>query len=76
MRKERVPMPRWAALGGLVAGAWTVRAHRFVRHIATAAFDAIVDGNLADRTDGFVVESRDAQGGAELFIEAAQILQM
>ena len=47
-----------------------------VGDVTGAAFDAIVNGNLTDRADGFVVESRNAQCGAQFFVELAQILQV
>ncbi len=45
----------------------------FVGDVARPALDAIVDGDLADGAEGFVVEGRNAEGGAQLFVELAQI---
>lgn len=59
-----------------MARAGTVCTDRLVGDITGAAFYAVVDRNLADRADGFVVESRNAECGAELFVELAQILQV
>ena len=53
-----------------------VRADGFVGHVADAAFDAVVDANLTDRTEGFVVKRRHAQRGTQLFVEFAQIFEM
>jgi hypothetical protein len=59
-----------------VAAAWLVGADSFVGHVAYAAFDAVVDADLADRAEGFVVKSGDAERGAQFFIEPAQIFEM
>jgi len=48
----------------------------FVGYIAGAALDAVVDGNLADRPERFVVEGRNTKRGAQFFIELAEILQV
>jgi hypothetical protein len=48
----------------------------FVRNIARAALYAIVDGNLAYGTERFVVKGWNTKGGAQFFIELAEILQM
>lgn len=48
----------------------------FIRDVARAALDTIVDGNLADGAEGFVVKSRNAESGTKFFIELAQIFQM
>src|SRR5260370_13868703 len=57
-------------------GTGTVRADGFVGDVAGAAFDAIVAGELADRAESFVVEGRNAEGGAQFFIELAQISEV
>src|SRR5258708_27653996 len=67
---------RQSPRAGSVAGSGAVRPDGFVRHITGAAFDTIVNGNLADRAKRFVVKSRNAQSGAQLFVEFAQALQM
>src|SRR5438067_5372576 len=54
----------------------TMRANRFVRHVALAAAYAIVNAHLAHRTERFVVKSRHAQRRAQLFVELAQVLQV
>jgi hypothetical protein len=59
-----------------VAGAGLVRADGFVGDVADAAFDAVVDANLADRTESFVVESGDAERGKQFFVELAQTFEM
>src|SRR5258708_2893950 len=53
-----------------------MRAYCFVRNVASAAFDAVVHGNLADRPESFVIKSRHVKGGAQLFIKLAKILQV
>ena len=58
----------------MAAGA--VRADGFVRDVAGAAFDAIVDADLADGAEGFVVKSWNAESGAQLFVESAQAFEM
>jgi len=47
-----------------------------VRDVAFAAFDAVVDTDLADRAKGFVIEGGNAKGGAQFLVELAQILQV
>src|SRR5207237_8298747 len=54
----------------------TMRANRFVRHVALAAAYAIVNAHLAHRTERFVVKSRHAQRRAQLLVELAQVLQV
>ena len=44
----------------VVAGARVVSADRFIGDVAGAAFHAVVNGNLADRAEGFVVIGRNA----------------
>src|ERR1700676_818083 len=51
----------------------TVRADGFVGDVAGAAFDAIVDGDLANGAESFVVEGRHAECRAQLFVELAQV---
>jgi hypothetical protein len=58
----------------LPAGA--VGADGFVGDVAGAAFDAIVDGDLADGAEGFVVKGGHAEGCAQLFVELAQVGEM
>ena len=58
----------------MAAGA--VGADGFVWDVASAAFDAVVDADLADGAEGFVVESWNAESGAQLFIESAQTFEM
>ena len=48
----------------------------FVGNVTRAALDAIVDGDLADGTERFVVEGRNTKGGAQFFIELTEILQV
>jgi hypothetical protein len=48
----------------------------FVGNVASAAFDAIVDGDLADGAERFVVKGRNTKSGAQFFIELAEILQV
>src|SRR5258707_3305035 len=59
-----------------VAGSGAVRADSFVRNVTNTAFNAVVHGNLADRAESFVVKSWHVEGGTQLFIELAQILQV
>ncbi len=50
-----------------------VGAYRFVRDVAGTAFHAVVDAELADGAEGFVVKGGDTESGAEFFVELAQI---
>src|SRR6266850_7982050 len=59
-----------------VTALFAVGADGFVRHIALAALDAVVDADLAHGTERLVVKRGDAQRGAELFVEFAKILQV
>ena len=59
-----------------MASAGFVRADGFVGHVANAAFDAVVDADLANRTEGFVVKSGDAERGKKFFVELAEIFEM
>ena len=59
-----------------MAAAWLVGADGFVGHVAYAAFDAVVDADLADRAEGFVVKSGDAERGKKFFVELAQIFEV
>lgn len=52
------------------------RSDGFVRHIACPPFDTVVDGNLTDRAQRFVVKSRDTESRAQFFVEFAKILQV
>src|SRR5271169_2880942 len=45
----------------------------FVRDIAGAAFDAVVDGDERGGAEGFVVVGGDAEGGSQLFVEFAHV---
>jgi hypothetical protein len=45
----------------------------FVRDIACAAFDAVVDGDERGRAEGFVVVRGDAEGGSQFFVELAHV---
>jgi len=56
--------------------AWLMRANGFVWHIADTPFDAIVDADLADGPERFVIKSWDAQGGPHFFVEPSQIFKM
>src|SRR5256885_7558231 len=60
----------------LVARTRAVCADRFVRHVAFAALDPVVDRYLADGAKSFVIESGDTERGTQLFIEFSQILQV
>ena len=53
-----------------------VRTDGFVGYVANAAFDAIVDAVMARGAEGFVVIGRDAERGAQLFVEAAEIAEL
>jgi hypothetical protein len=59
-----------------VSAVWLMRANRFVWHVADAAFDAVVDADLADGAEGFVIESGDTQRGSQFFVELAQIFEV
>jgi hypothetical protein len=59
-----------------MSGARLVCADCFVWDVADAAFDAIVDADLADRAERFVVKSRNPQCGSQLFVELSKILEM
>jgi hypothetical protein len=59
-----------------VAGAGFVRADGFVGHVADAAFDAVVDADLADRAESFVVKSGNAERGKQFFVELTKIFEM
>src|SRR5215467_6809245 len=60
----------------LMAVRWAVRANGLVRHVSGAALHAIVDRDLADRPQRFVVERGHAERGTQFFVELTQILQM
>src|SRR6267154_1565836 len=51
-------------------------ADSFVRHVALASLDAVVDADLADGTERFVVKSWNTQRGAQLLVELSKVLQM
>jgi hypothetical protein len=53
-----------------------VRADGFVGDVADAAFDAVVDADLADRAESLVVKSGDAERGKQFFVELAKIFEM
>ena len=59
----------------MAAAGW-VSAHGFVRHGALPALNAVVDAELADGTERFVVERRNAQRRAQFFIELPQVFEM
>ena len=59
-----------------MTAAGAVRADGLVGDVAGAAFDAIIDGEMADRTERFVVKGGNAESGAELLVESAQVLEM
>src|SRR5579862_1201681 len=59
-----------------MAGAGAVGAYGLVGNVAGAAFEPIVNGDLANGAEGFVIESRDAESGAQFLVEAAEILQV
>ena len=61
---------------GLVAGTGTMSADGFVGNVARAALHAIVDRDLADGTERFVVKGWNTKGGAQFFVELAEILQV
>jgi hypothetical protein len=60
----------------LVAGTGTMSADGFVGNVARAALHAIVDRDLADGTERFIVKGRNTKGGAQFFVELAEILQV
>ena len=60
----------------LVGIGGAVGAYRFVRDVAGTAFHAVVDTELADGAEGFVVKGGDAESSAEFFVELAQIGEM
>ena len=67
---------RRVGAGELVAVGWGVGADGGVGDVAFAAFDAVVDADLADGAEGFVVEGGDAEGGAEFFVELPEIVKV
>ena len=73
-----LPVRNSAAVSGisLVARSRAVRSDRLVRNVASPAFDAVVNGNLADRPESFVIKSWYVKGGAQLLIKLAKILQV
>src|SRR4030088_1135906 len=73
MTGESVPAKKGIRLMG-VGGA--VYADGFVRHIALAALDAVVNADLAHGTERLVIKSGNAERRAELFVELAQILKV
>src|SRR5229473_236487 len=60
----------------LVAVTGAVSANGFVGHVAGTTLDAVVDADLTDGTESLVVKSGNAEGGEQLLIELAQILEM
>lgn len=48
----------------------------FVRVIAVAAFDAIVDGELAHGAESFVVEGGNTESGPQFFVEFAEVNEL
>src|SRR5256885_1021742 len=63
-------------MSGLMPGSGAACADGFVWNISDPALHPIVDGDLADRAESFVVKGRHAEGRAQLFVEPAKILQM
>ncbi len=59
-----------------MSAAWLVRADGFVGDVADTAFYAVVDADLTNRTEGFVVKSGDAERSEEFFVELAQIFEV
>lgn len=59
-----------------MAGAGGMDADGFVGDVAATAFDAIVNADLADGAESFVVERGYAQGGPQLFVKLAQVFQV
>src|SRR5439155_17182560 len=53
-----------------------MRADGFVRHRAFAALNPVVNAELADGTERFVVKSRNAQRCAQFFVELSQVLEV
>ena len=47
-----------------------------VGNVAGAAFNAVIDGEMADGAEGFIIKSGNAESSAEFFIELAKILKM
>ena len=50
-----------------------MNADGFVGDVAATAFDTIVNADLADGAESFVVERGYAEGGPQLFVELAQV---
>ena len=62
--------------GGLVPDIGFVSPNGLVRNITRAAFYAVVHADVADRTDGFIIESWYTQCGAQLFVKFAQTFEV
>src|SRR5882724_2086295 len=60
----------------LVPAALAMRANRIIRHCTLAAFNPVVNRDLADRSQRLVVKRRHSQRRTQLFVELAQILQV
>src|SRR5467141_2520474 len=60
----------------LVAANDLACADGFVRHVALAALNAVVDADLADGTERFVVKGWNTQRRAQFFVELPQVLEM
>src|SRR5258705_5033194 len=61
---------------GLVARGRAVHADGLVRNIALAAFHTIVDADLADRTQGFVVKRGYSESSPQLFVKLPQVFKV
>src|SRR5258706_16267110 len=60
----------------LVARGRAVHADGLVRNIALAAFHTIVDADLADRTQGFVVKRGYSESSPQLFVKLPQVFKV
>src|SRR5258708_3650798 len=60
----------------LVARGRAVHADGLVRNIALAAFHAIVDADLAHRTQSFVVKRGYSESSPQLFVELPQVFKV
>lgn len=47
-----------------------------IRNVAGAALNAVVDGEMADGAESFIIKRRNAESGAEFFVEFAKTLKM
>src|ERR1700693_6103849 len=79
MRKTSARLPEGAAVllrGGSVARRGTVGANGLIGHIAGPPLHAVVDRDLADRAECFVVKGWNPKRGAKLFVKSTEILQV